>query len=92
MSAADTGQVVVRERACTNGTNKPGWRGEQRARRPWKQMLWLTEVNLPWWKPAGLSLKTLPLQPVYAMTIDLKKKTLRASLDKVAARLTEGLR
>ena len=56
-------------------------------------MLELTEVNLPLWKPVGPeTLKMLPLQPVYAMTLDLKKKTLRASLDKVAARLTEGLR
>ena len=67
-------------------------RVEQTVRRPWKQVLWLTEVNLPWWKPVGLSLKMLPLQPVYAMTLDLKKKTLRASLDKVAARLTKGRR
>ena len=50
------------------------------------------EVNLPLWKPVGPeTLKLLPLQPVYAMTLDLKKK-IRASLDKVAARLTEGLR
>ena len=67
-------------------------RVEQTVRRPWKQVLELTEVNLPLWKPVGPSLKMLPLQPVYAMTLDLKKKTLRASLDKVAARLIEGLR
>ena len=68
-------------------------RVEQTARRPWKQVLELTEVNLPLWKPVGpKTLKMLPLRPVYAMTLDLKKKTLRASLDKVAARLTEGLR
>ena len=34
----------------------------------------------------------LPLQPVNVTTMDLKKKILRASLDKVAARLTEGRR
>jgi len=34
----------------------------------------------------------LLLQPDDAMTLDLKKKTLRASLDKVVTRLTEGLR
>ena len=64
-------------------------RVEQMARHPWKQVLELMEVSLLSWKPVGPSLKTLPLQPVYAMTLDLKKKTLRASLDEVAARLMD---
>ena len=68
-------------------------RVEQTARRSWKQVLSLMEVRTLLWKPVGpKALKMLPLRPVYAMTLDLKKKTLRASLDKVAARLMEGLR
>ena len=67
-------------------------REEQAVCRPWKQVLWMTEVDLPWEKPVGLSQMMLLLQPDDAMTLDLKKKTLRASLDKVVTRLTEGLR
>ena len=67
-------------------------RVEQRMRHPLKLELELMEVSLLSWKPVGPSLKTLPLQPEYVTTLDLEKKTLRASLDKVAARLKEGLR